>query len=55
MERIGQEKQLYAGRRTCAGQEVEVCLSHASSEPEANAAPRPPDVCHQISGEAPGS
>jgi len=35
MERIGQEKQLYAGRRTCAGHEVEVCLSYASSPQEA--------------------
>lgn len=29
MELIGQEKQLYAGRRICDGQEVEVCLSYA--------------------------
>lgn len=35
MERIGQEKQLYTGRRICAGQEVEVCLSYASSPQEA--------------------
>ena len=35
MELIGQEKQLYAGRRTCDGHEVEVCLSYASNEHEA--------------------
>lgn len=35
MERIGPEKQLYAGRRICAGQEVEVCLSYASSPQDA--------------------
>jgi hypothetical protein len=35
MELIGQEKQLYAGRRICDGQEVEVCLSYASSPQEA--------------------
>lgn len=34
MELIGQEKQLYAGRRICDGQEVEVCLCFASSEQE---------------------
>ena len=35
MELIGQEKQLYAGRRTCDGYEVEVCLCSASNEHEA--------------------
>ena len=35
MEREGQERQLYAGRRTCDGHEVEVCLCSASSEHEA--------------------
>ena len=35
MELIGQEKQLYAGRRICDGQEMEVCLRSASSEQEA--------------------
>ncbi len=35
MELIGQEKQLYAGRRTCDGHEVEVRLCSAYSEQEA--------------------
>ena len=35
MELIGQEKQLYTGRRTCDGYEVEVYLCSASSEQEA--------------------
>jgi len=48
MEREGQEKQLYAGRRTCDGYEVEVCLCSAESRARGVSPPRPPDVRHQV-------
>jgi hypothetical protein len=35
MELIGQEQQLYAGRRICDGHEVQICLVSAGSRPEA--------------------